>query len=285
MSEDYFNEDKNTIFEDKKTLFLDYKDWGILIEDVHTLTLYENKKCLQKYKDQLYTIIELMKLNDYTHYTEKNAIYIDDYLLLIYDLYNVCNNYVYDLHKNVILTFICPFDKYNEFIISDEIKLYEHLLYLSYLNKHKDFTSLKSYYSFLKYIDFCIDKLNIEKQNIPNYNTFYKTLSERYINLYNIVVKKQIYCNCKIDKYINYFDDDVNIYDILIYIINICNQDNIKEINNIKDYYISKIKSESNILLRQRYDMIINVCEQCFNIVKENHKCDFEDIFEDDFMN
>ena len=58
MSEDYFNEDKSTIFEDKQTLFLDYKDWGVLIEDVYTLILYNNNKCLQKYKDQLDKIAE-----------------------------------------------------------------------------------------------------------------------------------------------------------------------------------------------------------------------------------
>ena len=148
MCEDYFNEDKRTIFEDKQTLFLDNDDWGVLIDDIYSLILYENKKCLQKYKDLLYSIVELMKLNDYTHYSEKNARYIDAYLVMVYDLYEVCCKHVYELHKNVIISFICPFDKYNEFIISDEVRLYEHLLYLSYLNSHQDFVSLKSYYQF-----------------------------------------------------------------------------------------------------------------------------------------
>ena len=95
--------------------------------------------------------------------------------------------------KNVTITFIYPFDKYNEFIISDEIRLYEHLLYLSYLNSYQNFISLKSYYSILKYIDFYLDNLDIKKQNIPNYMMFYKKLSEIYNNFYKIIVKKKKY--------------------------------------------------------------------------------------------
>ena len=101
MNEDYFDENKSTIFENKQSLFLDNDDWGELLEDVYTLILYKNVKCLQKYKDQLYYIITLMKLNDFTNYTYKNAVYLDDYLLLMYELYEECGKYAYDLHKNI----------------------------------------------------------------------------------------------------------------------------------------------------------------------------------------
>jgi len=263
MDEDYFDENKITIFENKQSIFLDYNDWGELLNDVYTLILYKNVKCLQKYKDQLYYIISLMKLNDFTNYTYKNAVYIDDYLLLIYDLYEECGKYAYDLHKNIKLNFINPFEKYNEFIINDEIKMYEHLLYLTHLNTQLEYKQIRSYYSTLKYIDYCLDNLNIEKQNISNYNTYFKKISERYVNFYNIVVKKQFYLNCEFNKNINYFDDNINIYDILIYIIN--KNTDIKEVKNIKLYYVSKIKTEENILLIQRYNNIIQVCDERIN--------------------
>lgn len=276
--EDYFIKE-NTIFEDKQTLLLDYNDWGILIDDFNTLMLYDNFVCLQKYNNHLYYILELMKQNDYTHFSEKNARYIDAYMILIYDLYKTCNNYLMDqskrfLPKRSCINFICPFDKYNEYIIIDEIKLYEHLLYLTHLNNIHDILSLKSYYSILKYVDYCLDILNIEKQNISNYNYFYKILTEKYNNYYNIVVKNKIFMNIHITKFVNYFDNDTNIYDILIYIVDIYHHQNINEINNIKQYYLTQLKTEDKKFI-YRYEQIIKSCELCIN--KINNIDDFMD--------
>lgn len=42
------------------------------------------------------------------------------------------------------------------------------------------------------------------------------------------------------------------------------------KINNIKFYYITKNKTEIELLLRQRYDLIVNTCEANINKINES---------------